>query len=107
MTVVVKKERLQFEIAAHDGESLFDLVKRGTRLSEFLECACGGNMTCSTCHVYVVNASNSEPVAVSELDMLDLAYEPRENSRLGCQVKLSKDKELVIEVPEEAFNHFK
>lgn len=53
-----------------------------------LEGACEGSLACSTCHVYVDDETFSGlPEACDdELDMLDLAFGLRENSRLGCQV---------------------
>lgn len=53
-----------------------------------LEGACEGSLACSTCHVYVDDATFAGlPEACDdELDMLDLAFGLRENSRLGCQV---------------------
>ncbi|GAB0493203.1 hypothetical protein MMPV_004478 [Pyropia vietnamensis] len=53
-----------------------------------LEGACEGSLACSTCHVYVDEATFAGlPEACDdELDMLDLAFGLRENSRLGCQV---------------------
>lgn len=53
-----------------------------------LEGACEGSLACSTCHVYVDEDTFAGlPEACDdELDMLDLAFGLRENSRLGCQV---------------------
>lgn len=51
------------------------------------------NISCCTCHVYLDDKLLSlvPPPDKNELDMLDLAYEPRLESRLGCQVKLTPD----------------
>ena len=41
----------------------------------------------------------------AELDMLDLALEPTETSRLGCQIQLTKDLDgLRITIPNEVNN---
>jgi len=52
--------------------------------------ACGGNLACSTCHVYVKEgfASLSE-LSDDENDILDKAFDVRPTSRLGCQAKLT------------------
>lgn len=58
-----------------------------------LEGACEASLACSTCHVYVENGffdKLDEPVEEEE-DMLDLAPFLQENSRLGCQIKLTKE----------------
>ena len=58
-----------------------------------LEGACEASLACSTCHVYVKDEYTdklSEPLE-EEDDMLDMAPFLKENSRLGCQIILSKD----------------
>lgn len=60
-----------------------------------LEGACEGSLACSTCHVYLDQQSFDlldEPCD-DENDMLDLAFGLSELSRLGCQVKASKELE--------------
>ncbi|XP_043511827.1 adrenodoxin-like protein 2, mitochondrial [Frieseomelitta varia] len=55
--------------------------------------ACEGTLTCSTCHLIfskeVYDALPNEPTD-EELDMLDLAYELTDTSRLGCQIVMTK-----------------
>ena len=53
---------------------------------------CGGSLICSTCHVYLDEATLAivEPADDAELDMLEgVAAERRDNSRLSCQVVIS------------------
>jgi ferredoxin len=65
-------------------------------LAEYIEASCGGNCSCSTCHVYIDTIKSTDAtqsialsnVSVAEQDMLDLAYEPTDQSRLACQVRL-------------------
>ena len=99
----------EYIVKGKHGESLQDLVARGTILSEYLECACGGNMMCSTCHVYVRSPKDlGKNPSDEEQDMLDIAFNPIEGvSRLGCQLKLQKGVELIVEIPTMFFNHFK
>ena len=52
--------------------------------------ACGGNLACSTCHVWVKKGFDSLPdVADEENDILDKAFDVRPTSRLGCQAKIA------------------
>ena len=108
----VKAGSASFDVSAYEGTSLYDVVRRGEddgarALQSYLECACSGVMACSTCHVYVAPEWFSrvgEPCE-AELDMLDLAHEPRENSRLGCQLVFTPDLDgLELEVPDGANN---
>jgi ferredoxin len=79
--------------------TLLDLVKdpAGAQvLSEYLEAACGGNASCSTCHVYLdANTATAcgielSDVSEAELDMLDYAFQANETSRLACQVRVQR-----------------
>ncbi len=53
-----------------------------------IDADCGGSMACATCHVYVEeNWFNKLTKAEdAEVDMIDMAYEPKKNSRLSCQI---------------------
>ena len=50
-------------------------------------------MACATCHVYVEEKwLNKLPTAEdAEVDMIDMAYEPKKNSRLSCQIIVSDE----------------
>ena len=50
-------------------------------------------MACATCHVYVEeNWLNKLPKAEdAEIDMIDMAYEPKKNSRLSCQLIVTNE----------------
>jgi ferredoxin, 2Fe-2S len=64
---------------------------------------CGGACACATCHVYVDPAwlARLEPREEMEEGMLETAWEPRENSRLSCQVHVTADMEgLQVTVPQ-------
>ena len=58
-----------------------------------IEGACEGSLACCTCHVYVDYNSYDKipPPTEDEDDMLDLAPELEDNSRLGCQIILTKE----------------
>lgn len=58
-----------------------------------MEGACEASLACSTCHVYVQHEYVDKiPEATDEEeDMLDLAVFLKDNSRLGCQIKLTKE----------------
>src|SRR5256885_10086229 len=64
--------------------------------------ACGGNLACSTCHVWVHEGLDSLPeVADKENDIMDKAFDVRPESRLGWQAKLG-DEDVVVEITEES-----
>ena len=58
-----------------------------------IDADCGGSMACATCHVYVEEKwFNKIPKAEeAEVDMIDMAFEPKKNSRLSCQLIISEE----------------
>ena len=64
--------------------------------------ACGGNCACSTCHVWVLEGGESLPdMEDAESDRMDLAFDVRPESRLGCQAVLG-EQDLVVEITPES-----
>ncbi len=67
-----------------------------------IEAECGGACACATCHVYVDPAWKGKTGSPSEMeeDMLDFAFDVREESRLCCQIKVTDTLDgLVVRVP--------
>ena len=60
---------------------------------EGIDADCGGSMACATCHVYVSEnwLNKLEKIHDAEKDMLDMAYDPKKNSRLSCQIIVTDD----------------
>ena len=58
-----------------------------------IDADCGGSMACATCHVYVEEKwLNKLPEAEEgEVNMIDMAFEPKKNSRLSCQLIVSDE----------------
>jgi 2Fe-2S ferredoxin len=67
-----------------------------------IEGACEGSLACSTCHVVVDSAwfgKLAKPTEDEE-DMLDLAFDLQETSRLGCQIIMTDALDgLVVKLP--------
>jgi 2Fe-2S ferredoxin len=65
---------------------------------------CGGACACSTCHVYVDPTwfSRLQPREELEEATLENAWEPRQNSRLSCQIHITADLAgLQVTVPQQ------
>ena len=56
-----------------------------------VEGTCGGMAMCASCHMYVQSAHDISERSEDEEDMLDEAFFVEDNSRLGCQIKLTSD----------------
>ena len=68
-----------------------------------IDADCGGSMACATCHVYVNDKwIDKIPKAEdAEIDMIDMAFEPKKNSRLSCQIIVSEELDgLEVTTPE-------
>ena len=67
-----------------------------------IDADCGGGMACATCHVYVKDEWFDKLTLKEdgEEDMLDMAFEPKKNSRLSCQLIVSDELDgLVVNIP--------
>ena len=67
-----------------------------------IDADCGGSCACATCHVYVDEKwfDKLPDIENAEQDMLDVAFEPKKFSRLGCQITITKDLDgLVVKMP--------
>ncbi|XP_043527300.1 adrenodoxin-like protein 1, mitochondrial isoform X2 [Frieseomelitta varia] len=74
-----------------------------------MEGACEASLACTTCHVYVHhNYLDKLPTAEEkEEDLLDLAPFLKENSRLGCQIILTKELDgIELELPQATRNFY-
>lgn len=102
--------RLYITFIDKDGEDYKFAVKAGDNLLDIaqandleMEGACGGSCACSTCHVIVTDEGLYDQMPEpddDENDMLDLAFGLTETSRLGCQVKMTKELDgLVVKLP--------
>ena len=94
----------------HDNETYTIEVQNGLTVMEGavqnnipgIDADCGGGMACATCHVYVKEDwFNKLPKKEDgEEDMLDMAFEPKPNSRLSCQIIVSDDLDgLEVNIP--------
>ncbi|MDG1448035.1 MAG: 2Fe-2S iron-sulfur cluster-binding protein [Porticoccaceae bacterium] len=67
---------------------------------------CGGSCSCATCHCYIDQQwlDKLEPATEMENDLLECVTEPKDNSRLSCQIVISDDLNgLVVHLPESQF----
>jgi 2Fe-2S ferredoxin len=83
--VFIQRDGTRKEVDAPLGLSVLEIAHRH---GVDIEGACEGSLACSTCHV-VVDAAWFPKLAKpteDEEDMLDLAFDLQETSRLGCQL---------------------
>ena len=103
--IFIDPEGKRHEVEAEEGMTLMEAAVRN--MVPGIDADCGGACACATCHVYVDPAWKEKMASLferseAEEDMLDFAFDVRENSRLSCQIKVTPEMEgLVVQVPEQ------
>jgi 2Fe-2S ferredoxin len=67
---------------------------------------CGGCCSCATCHCYIEESwqDKVDPASDMETDLLDCVTDPKETSRLSCQIKVTDALDgLIVHLPESQF----
>ena len=78
-----------------------DLLKVSKKNNINLEGSCGGEMLCSTCHVYILShhLKKLKKQTNEEKEILALTNNLKKNSRLACQIKVTpKLKGLIFSI---------
>lgn len=91
-------------VSADAGLTVMEAAKKN--LVAGIDAECGGACACATCHVYVDGTWRAKVGKASEMeaDMLDFAFDVRDESRLACQIKVSEALDgLVLRVPAKQF----
>src|SRR5438552_2929875 len=65
-----------------------------------IEHVCGGNIACSTCHVYVLQGLETcTPISPEEEEQLQNAADRQAHSRLACQCVPNGTQDIVVQIP--------
>jgi 2Fe-2S ferredoxin len=95
----IERDGSRREVEAPLGLSVLEIAHRH---GVDIEGACEGSLACSTCHVIVDGdwfGRLANPTEDEE-DMLDLAFDLQETSRLGCQIIMTEALDgLVVKLP--------
>lgn len=77
------------------GHSIMEIAIKNN--IDAVEGACGGSLACATCHLYVhpdfadKALNDNDEISEDEEDMLDLAFDIRDCSRLTCQIEMTEE----------------
>ncbi|CAM9792354.1 unnamed protein product [Laminaria digitata] len=110
----IRRDKVNMTFVEDDGTEVKVEAELGATLLEVahdndveLEGACGGDLACSTCHVVLPKEyyDKLDEKEEEEDDMLDLAWGLTDTSRLGCQIKVTKELEgMLIKIPEDTMD---
>jgi ferredoxin, 2Fe-2S len=103
VTFLPANDTFEFDLATlpyHEHGKPKSLLDIAMNFGFHLEHACGGNCACTTCHIVVKQGAGAmSDMDDDEADRLDMAADLQLGSRLGCQVTLDRDAEVVVEIP--------
>ncbi|MEK0439526.1 MAG: hypothetical protein RLZZ504_442 [Bacteroidota bacterium] len=95
-----EKNRNDVTVEIFEGESILEVALDN---DIHLNHNCGGVCGCSTCHVYVERGEDLLPdMSDREEEYVDRARNPKYNSRLACQCKLSEEGDLLVTIPDQS-----
>ena len=98
MTFIEKNGTAQ-EVDAPLGLSVMEIAKKN---GIAIEGACGGCLSCSTCHIIVHPDwyEKLNKIKENEEEVLDLVFDLQKTSRLSCQILITKELNgLIVALP--------
>lgn len=104
--ITFKKNRVMTEDHVVDVEEGDTVLEAAEKAGIPVGSNCGGVCGCSTCHVYVIKGFDSlDEMDDPEADRLDLAFDVKLNSRLGCQAAIAEE-DLIVDISDESLKAF-
>jgi 2Fe-2S ferredoxin len=101
--IFIDPDGKRHEVEADEGMTLMEAAVKN--MVPGIDADCGGACACATCHVYVdpewvKRIPSLKERSEAEEDMLDFAFDVRENSRLSCQIRITPEMDgIVLHVP--------
>ena len=103
--IFIDPQEVRHEVEAEEGMTVMEAAVQ--HMVPGIDADCGGACACATCHVYVAPEWAEKIAGIlerseTEEDMLDFAFDVRDNSRLSCQIKVEAAMDgLTVRVPEQ------
>lgn len=102
--IYIEANGAQYDVDVEVGQNLMEAATEN--MIDGIIGECGGVCSCATCHVYVDEAwvAKLPPVGDMEESMLDMANDPQDNSRLGCQIEMTEALDgIIVRLPVSQF----
>ena len=91
--IITDRDGVQHKIIAPTDMSmnLMEVIRSYNLVPEGTIGICGGMAMCASCQCYILSKHKLDPVDLEEEAMLSAAFYVKENSRLSCQIFITKD----------------
>ena len=90
LSVVFKKNNCKKSYLVNEGSTILEIARKHNIK---IEGSCEGSLACSTCHILIDEKwfNKLNPANEEEKELLGLLPDYKKHSRLGCQIKLTKN----------------
>ena len=92
---IIDREEVKHELEAPTDMSM-NIMEVCRSYDLPVEGRCGGMAMCATCQCYLESDTELDEQSDGELDMLDEAFFVEDNSRLGCQIPITKEIDGIV-----------
>jgi len=96
---------IEFDGSIHEIDAPLGVSIRDTAMAAGIEGivgSCGGYCSCGTCHGYIDEKwlDKLPPISSDEADLIEYGHDPKPNSRLCCQLPMTKELDgIIIRLP--------
>ena len=90
LSVIFKYNNCKKSYLVNEGYTILEVARK---YNIQIEGSCEGSLACSTCHILLDEKWFNKliPANEEEKELLGLLPDPKKHSRLGCQIKLTKN----------------
>ena len=90
ISVIFKNNDFKRSYVVNEGFTILEVARK---YNIQIEGSCEGSLACSTCHVILEKKwfNKLDDANEEEKEMLELLPDSKKHSRLGCQIKLTKN----------------
>ena len=90
LSIIFKHKNFKKSYLVHEGYTILEVAKK---YNIEIEGSCEGSLACSTCHILLEEKWFNKliPANEEEKELLGLLPDLKKHSRLGCQIKLTKN----------------
>ena len=90
LSIIFRHKNFKKSYLANEGNTILEVARK---YNVEIEGSCEGSLACSTCHILLEEKWFNKliPANEEEKELLGLLPDLKKHSRLGCQIKLTKN----------------